>query len=167
MRRSTHPIVLLSIIVLAAAMLPGLSRSQSGRGRPKVPSPGPETPQPTPITIPAATSVVKQEQSGNVSRFLLRNGITVIISEQHSATIAASVACFKVGTRDEPEALTGVTRLIEHALMGGTRRPVTELRSMGAVTSSDTSFETSVYSLAVPSEKVKDALAACGLPVRR
>ncbi|HTG14875.1 MAG TPA: pitrilysin family protein, partial [Blastocatellia bacterium] len=104
--------------------------------------------------------MVKQEQSGNVSRFLLRNGITVIISEQHSATIAASVACFKVGTRDEPEALTGVTRLIEHALMGSTRRPVTELRSMGAVTSSDTSFETSVYSLAVPSEKVKDALAA-------
>jgi len=159
-RRSTHPIVLLSIIVLAAAMLPGLSRSQSGRGRPRVPSPGPGAPQPTPITIPAATSVVKQEQSGNVSRFLLRNGITVIISEQHSATIAASVACFKVGTRDEPEALTGVTRLIEHALMGSTRRPVTELRSMGAVTSSDTSFETSVYSLAVPSEKVKDALAA-------
>ena len=160
MRRPNHSTLLLSVIVLIAMMLPGGVRSQSGRGRPKVPSPGPGAPQPTPITIPAATSVVKQEQSGNVSRFLLRNGITVIISERHSAAIAASVACFKVGTRDEPEALTGVTRMIEHALMGSTRRPVTELRSMGAVTSADTSFEISAYSLAVPSDKVKEALAA-------
>ena len=160
MRRPNHSTLLLSVIVLAAMMLPGGVRSQSGRGRPKVPSPQPGAPQPPPITIPAATSVVKQEQFGNVSRFLLRNGITVIISEQHSATIAASVACFKVGTRDEPEALTGVTRLIERALMGSTRRPIAELRSMGAVIRADTSFETSVYSLVVTSEKVKEALAA-------
>ncbi|MFY9610221.1 MAG: insulinase family protein [Blastocatellia bacterium] len=160
MRRSTHSIVVLSIIVLVGAMLPGLARSQSGRGRPKVPTPGPGAPEPRPVTIPAAASVVKQEQFGNVSRFLLRNGITVIISEQHAFPIAASVACFKVGIRDEPAAAPGLARLIGYSITAAAGRPIADLRAMGSVVRADTSFESSTYSLIVHSAKLKEALAA-------
>jgi zinc protease len=159
-RRSTHSLVLVSIIVILAAMFPGPARSQSGRGRPKIPTPAPGTPEPRPVTVPAATSVVKQEQFGNVSRFLLRNGITVIISEQHSAPIAASVACFKAGTRDEPDVSPGLARLVEHGMTAATRRPIADLRAMGSVFDTDTSFESSTYSLVVQSAKIKEALAA-------
>ncbi len=159
MRRSTYSIVLLSIIVLVAAMLPGLARSQSGRGRPKVSTPGPGPPEPRPVTIPAAASVVEQEQFGNVSRFVLRNGITVIISEQHSAPIAASTACFKAGTRDEPDAAPGLARLIERSITAAARQPIADLRAMGSVLSADTSFESSTYSLIVHSAKIREALA--------
>ncbi|HSO74543.1 MAG TPA: insulinase family protein [Blastocatellia bacterium] len=161
MRRSTHWIVFPSIIVLLAAMLPGLSRSQSGRSRPKVPTPAPAEPEPRPVlTIPAASSVIKQEQVGSVSRFLLRNGITVIISEQHSAPIAASVAWFKAGTRDEPVESPGVARLTEHCITAAAHRPIADLRAMGSVLRADTSFESSTYSLVVHSAKIKEALAA-------
>lgn len=160
MRRSTHSIALLSIIVLVSAMLPVGARLQSGRGRPKVPTPAPGAPEPRPVTtIPAAASVVKQEQFGSVSRFLLRNGITVIISEQHSAPIAASVACFKAGTRNEPDAAPGLARLVEHSITAA-RRPIADLRALGSVVRADTSFESSTYSLIVHSEKIKEALAA-------
>ena len=160
MRRSTNSIVLFLVIVLTAAMLPELARSQSGRGRPKVPTPSPGAPQPQPVTIPASASVVKQEQVGNVSRFLLRNGITVIISEQHSAPIAASVACFKAGTRHEPETAPGIARLVGRTITSAGRGPIVELRSIGSTLRCDLSFETSTYSLVTPSGKIKEALAA-------
>jgi zinc protease len=159
-RRSTYSIVLLSIIVFVAAVPPGFARSQSGRGRPKVPTPVPGAPEPRPVTIPTAASVVKQEQFGNVSRFLLRNGITVIISEQHSAPIAASIACFKAGSRDEPDAAPGLARLVERSVTAATRRPIADLRAMGSVLRGDTSFESSTYSLVVHSARIKEALAA-------
>lgn len=160
MRRSTHPIVLLSVILLAPLMLPGLSRSQSGRGRPRVSTPGPRAPEPQPVTIPAAVAVVKQEQSGNVSRFFLRNGITIIISEQHSAPIVASVACFKAGIRDDPEVTPGIARLVGHAVISGASRPIADLRALGSDLRVDTSLEVSTYSIVVPSAKIKEALAA-------
>ncbi|MEK6299317.1 MAG: insulinase family protein [Acidobacteriota bacterium] len=157
MRGSTNSIVIVLIIVLAAAMFPSLARSQSGRGRPKVPAPSPGAPPPPPpITIPAAASVVKQEQFGNVSRFLLRNGVTVIISEQHAAPIVASVACFKAGTRDEPEA----ARLVARSLTAGGRPQIADLRATGSVLRADVSSEASTYSLVAPSTKIKEALAA-------
>lgn len=160
MRRSTNSTVLFLIIVLAAAMFPELARSQSGRGRPKVPTPSPGAPQPQPVTIPAAASVVKQEQVGNVSRFLLHNGITVIISEQHSAPIAASVACFKAGLRLDPETAPGIARLVSRTITSGARRPMVDLRSIGSTLRADLSLESSTYSLVVPSGKIKEALAA-------
>ncbi|HYV05907.1 MAG TPA: hypothetical protein VFB82_15030, partial [Blastocatellia bacterium] len=156
MRRSTNSIVNLLIIVLAAAMLPLPARSQSGRGRPKVPVPSPGAPPPPPVTIPAAASVAKQERIGNVSRFILRNGVTVIISEQHAAPIVASVACFKAGTRDEPE----TARLVARALTAGGRPQIAKLRATGSVLRTAVSFQTSTYSFVVSSAKIREALAA-------
>ena len=157
MRRSTNSILLI-ITVLAAAMFPGPARAQSGRGRPKVPTPSPGTPPPQPVTIPAVVSVVKQEQVGNISRFLLRNGITVIISEQHSAPIAASAACFKAGTRDEPDTATGIARLVSRAITSGNRRPLVDLRSTGSLLRAGVALESSTYSLVAPSARLKEAL---------
>src|SRR5512142_2389167 len=77
-----HSISTISIISLIAITSAAPALSQSGRGRPKVPQPSSSTSPPPPvINVPAAAAVTRQEQSGTLSRFVLRNGLTVLISE--------------------------------------------------------------------------------------
>ena len=149
--------VILLITVLAVAAL-----SQSGRGRPKVPQPSPAGSQPQPITVPAATAVTKQEQAGTTSRFVLRNGMTVVINEQHATPIVAAVACFKAGPLRE-SGMSVVAKLVERMILRGTvQRPgdraVADLRALGASVEATTSYDGTVYSLLASSEKFKDAL---------
>ena len=114
-----------SIITLMTTTLASPALSQSGRGRPKVPEPSPTISKPPPvINIPAAAAVTKQEQTGTTSRFVLLNGITVIISEHHSTPIAAAVACFKAGTRHEPETAPGIARLVGRTITSAGRGPI-------------------------------------------
>lgn len=151
-------------IILITATLAAPALSQSGRGRPKVPQPTPSTPQPVPvINIPAATAVAKQEQAGATSRFVLRNGITVIISEHHSTPIAAAVACFKAGALDEPWSMSAPARLIQRLILkGAALRPgdhaVGDLRALGASVEAETSYDGAAFSLVASSDKLKDAL---------
>jgi zinc protease len=150
-RRFKLSILALQIIILTTTILPGPVRSQSGRGRPKVAPPGAATPSPEPANVPANAAVVKQEQAGNTWRFVLRNGMTVIISEQHAAPIAAAVAYFKAGTLDEPVAATGIARLLQQLVL---RR----MPSGVGLTGGDTSYDGSGYYFTTSPDKVKDAL---------
>ncbi|HVG19096.1 MAG TPA: insulinase family protein, partial [Blastocatellia bacterium] len=151
MQRFKISILALQIIILTTTILPNSARSQSGRGRPKVPTPGATTPPPEPANVPASAAVVKQEQVGNTWRFALRNGVTVIINEQHAAPIVAAVACFKAGTLDEPVGATGVARLLQHMLL---RR----MPSDPGVIDGDTSYDGSGYYFTTSPDRIKDAL---------
>ena len=117
------------MLITTALLAPALS--QSGRGRPKVPQPSPTTTtQPQPINIPATAAVIKQEQAGTTSRFLLRNGITVVISEHHATPIAAVVAYFKATANDDSWAMSSTAQL----LAGDFRSPDLEGRGGGELT---------------------------------
>ncbi len=153
-----------SIIILMTATLGAPAPAQSGRGRPKVPQPSSTTSQPLPvINVPAAAAVTKQEQSGTTARFVLRNGITVIISEHHSSPIAAAVARFKASALDEPWSMSAAARLVQRLILKGTvLRPgdhaVADLRAVGASVAAGTSYDGAGYSVVAPSDKLKDAL---------
>ncbi|HEX8090195.1 MAG TPA: insulinase family protein, partial [Blastocatellia bacterium] len=151
MQRFKLSILALQIITLTTTILPGPVRSQSGRGRPKVAPPGSTTPSPELVNVPAATAVIKQEQAGNTWRFVLRNGMTVIIGEQHATPIVAAVAYFKVGALDEPVAATGIARLLQHMVL---RR----MPSGAGLIDGDTSYDSSGYYFTTSPDKVKDAL---------
>jgi len=138
---------------------------QSGRTRSKVAPPLSETTKtpPEPIKIPEAAAVVKQEQAGTTSRFVLRNGMTIIISEHHATPIAAAVAFFKAGSSDEPWSTSGPARLLERLILDGTvlrpgDRAVADLRALGASIETSTSYDGAAYSIAAPSDKIKDVL---------
>ena len=152
MQRFKLLILALQVIILTTTILPASARSQSGRGRPKVPTTG-NTTAPPPVNVPEAAAVVKQEQAGNVSRFVLRNGMTVIISEQHAAPIVASVAYFKAGAGDEPDRMTGVARLLQRMIL---RRG----RAAAGLIDGETSYDSSSYYFTVTPENIKVALAA-------
>jgi zinc protease len=153
-----------SILSLLTTTLLTPALSQSGRTRPKVPQPSPTTSQPQPINVTAAAAVIKQEQAGTTSRFVLRNGMTIVISEHHAAPIAAAVAYFKGGAADEPWSMSGTAQLIERLIFRGTvlkpsDRAVTDLRALGASVEANSSYDGTRYSVFAPSDKIKDALA--------
>jgi predicted Zn-dependent peptidase len=79
---------------------------------PAVAAPAPQ--QSVPIS-----SLVKQVAIPN-SMFKLRNGLTVIVHEDHKAPIAAVTVWYNVGSKDEPKGKTGFAHLFEHLMFNGT-----------------------------------------------
>src|SRR5215813_7493941 len=154
----------LLVIILITTTLTSPAVSQSGRTRPRVAQPAPPANQPPPvINFPAAAAVAKQEQGGTTWRFVLRNGMTVIINEHHSTPIAALVARFKAGALDEPWSLSAPARLVNRMILKGTilrpgNRALSDLRALGASIESGIAYDGAAYSIVVPSEKFKEAL---------
>ncbi|MBV8908828.1 MAG: insulinase family protein, partial [Sphingomonas sp.] len=52
--------------------------------------------------------------------FKLKNGLTVIVAEDHKAPIAAVSVWYNVGSKDEPKGKTGFAHLFEHLMFNGT-----------------------------------------------
>jgi len=55
------------------------------------------------------------------SRFTLKNGLTVIVHEDHKAPIAAVNVWYHVGSKDEPAGRSGFAHLFEHLMFSGTQ----------------------------------------------
>jgi zinc protease len=156
-------IILFTLSALAAALPGATALSQSGRGRPKVPQPSSPAQPAQPVIVPAATLVIKQEQAGTTSRFVLHNGITVVINEQHATPIVAVVACFKP-PQLERWGINGAAKLLERLILNGTLlRPgehgLGELRALGASFEAGSWQGSTNYSLVVSPSKLKEALS--------
>lgn len=96
--------------------------------------------------------------AGDVAVFKerLKNGLTVVIQEEHSAPVVAVQMWVKVGGADESDKEAGISHVFEHMLFKGTsKRKVGELarmvESVGGSINAYTSFDNTVYHLAVPS----------------
>jgi zinc protease len=152
-----------SIITLITASLVGSSFAQSGRTRPRVPTtPGTSAPPAEPVKIPAAAVVVKQEQVGSASRFVLQNGVTIIIKELHATPLVAIEASFAAGASQEPESQTGIARLTERMLSKGTvLRPnaLADLRAVGGLFATRLTYQSAAYSVVAPANKAGEAMA--------
>jgi predicted Zn-dependent peptidase len=70
-------------------------------------------PKPAPIA-----SLVKQVAIPH-SSFRLKNGLTVIVHEDHKAPIAAVTVWYNVGSKDEPPTKSGFAHLFEHLMFNG------------------------------------------------
>ncbi|MGE5244416.1 MAG: M16 family metallopeptidase [Betaproteobacteria bacterium] len=53
-------------------------------------------------------------------RTVLANGLTVLVREEHTAPLASVWCWYKVGSKDEPPGLTGVSHWVEHMNFKGT-----------------------------------------------
>ncbi|MFN8378493.1 MAG: pitrilysin family protein [Anaerolineae bacterium] len=56
----------------------------------------------------------------NVSRHVLQNGMVVLLKEVHNAPLISWWVLYRVGSRNEPTGLTGVSHWVEHMLFKGT-----------------------------------------------
>ncbi|ELA08440.1 insulinase-like peptidase [Moraxella macacae 0408225] len=58
----------------------------------------------------------------NRHEYRLDNGLKVIIKEDHRSPIVMSQVWYNVGSDDEPEALGGISHLLEHMMFKGTKK---------------------------------------------
>ena len=61
-------------------------------------------------------------QDPKVEKYVLPNGMTVILHEDRSAPIATINTWFRVGSKDEPPRRSGFAHLFEHLMFMGTKR---------------------------------------------
>src|SRR5215210_4910936 len=106
------------------------------------------------ITFPPSTA----------QRWVLPNGLTVIVQEDHSAPVASVQAWCATGSIDEDEHLgAGLSHILEHMLFKGTKtRPANAIaqavQDVGGYINAYTSFDRTVYWIDVPKAGVSDAL---------
>jgi zinc protease len=162
MYRSRKTIV--SIIALFS-LISAVALAQSGRGRggqPTQPAPKP-TPKPNmPATgvlgVPEGGKLVaRDEPDGAISRYRLRNGLTVIIRERHSSPLVAMNVSVKAGLINDPDDLIGLSRLTRYMVLKGTAKRSgaavdRDVARLGGVLSSEIGYDLTSYSLIAPAE---------------
>lgn len=57
-----------------------------------------------------------------VQEFQLKNGMTVLVKEDHRAPVVTSMLWYRVGSADEPNGKTGISHALEHMMFKGTKR---------------------------------------------
>jgi len=73
-----------------------------------------------PFTIHAAVYPVRNSNSNGVKEYKLKNGLKVLIIEDHKAPLATFQIWYRVGSKDEPRGKTGISHLLEHMMFKGT-----------------------------------------------
>ena len=56
----------------------------------------------------------------DVQEYTLRNGLKVLIVEEHKAPVATFQVWYRIGGRDEPAGKSGISHLLEHMMFKGT-----------------------------------------------
>src|SRR5215813_4053036 len=144
------------------SLISAIALAQSGRGRqPSQPAPKP-TPKPNmPATgvigVPDGGKLVAQDPDIAISRYKLRNGLTVIIRERHSSPLVAVNVSVKAGLINDPDDLVGMSRLTRYMVLKGTaKRPGAavdrDVARLGGILSSEIGYDLTSYSMIAPSE---------------
>lgn len=114
------------------------------------------------LPAPASRSVPDAPRV-RYSEFTLKNGLRVLVHEDHSSPIVALELWYNVGSKHDPRGKTGLAHMFEHMMDEGTlNMPLGEFRrtvqtaggSYGAYTSNDWSR----YTMTMPSTHLETAL---------
>jgi len=93
----------------------------------------------------------------------LGNGLTVLVREDHSAPVVAVVTHVKAGYFDEPDAVVGISHVLEHMYFKGTeRREVGEIaretKAAGGYLNAGTIYDHTSYYTVLPASALEQAL---------
>src|SRR6266403_2108239 len=97
-------------------------------------------------------------------KWILPNGLTVVVQEDHSAPVASVQAWCATGSIDEDQHLgAGLSHILEHMLFKGTKTRSTnviaqKIQDVGGHINAYTSFDRTVFWIDVPKEGVASAL---------
>lgn len=98
-----------------------------------------------------------------IKKIHLKNGITLLLKEDHSAPVVSLFVVYRVGSRNEQLGKTGISHLLEHMLFRGTKKyppgKISRLLSnMGASYNAYTSNDITGYYETLPVEYFEKAL---------
>ena len=109
----------LSLLLASASLLAACAPSaavDSAASRELVAAVAPAEPA---AAEPAPVSALVEQVSIPHERFVLDNGLTVIVHEDRKAPVVAISTWYNVGSKDEPEGKTGFAHLFEHIMFNG------------------------------------------------
>jgi zinc protease len=100
--------------------------------------------------------------ASGVTHLRLRNGLRVILQEDHKVPMAALVMAYRVGSRDDQPGLDGIAHLFEHMMYNGSANVgkgehVFLVQSVGGLTNATTEREWTLYYQVFPASQI-DAL---------
>jgi len=103
-------------------------------------------------------------QALRVECFRLRNGLRILLCEDHSAPVVAYHTWYRVGSRHERVGKTGLAHLFEHLMFNETEhmKPGVldrKLEEAGAESNASTWLDWTHYNIALPREKLSVAVA--------
>ena len=97
------------------------------------------------------------------SSFTLKNGLRVVVHEDHKAPVVAFSVWYHVGSKDEPAGRTGFAHLFEHLMFGGSQHSDTSwfgpMQSVGATDlNGTTNYDRTNYFETVPKAALERTL---------
>jgi predicted Zn-dependent peptidase len=95
------------------------------------------------------------------SRNILPNGLHVLVHEDHTTPLAACTIVYRVGSRDENPACTGLAHLMEHFMFSGSDHAPDfdlALQKVGAINNAYTSQDLTNYYIVLPANNIETAL---------
>lgn len=100
--------------------------------------------------------------TGNVNKTVLKNGLTVITKEVHTAPVVSVQVWYKIGSRDEDPGENGIAHQLEHMMFQGTKdRPVQFGRlfsALGGQFNAFTSYDQTAYHAKLERDKLSAVL---------
>jgi zinc protease len=113
--------------------------------------------------LPESSAVISFPPS-TAQKWILPNGLTVIVQEDHSAPVASVQAWCATGSIDEDQHLgAGLSHILEHMLFKGTKtrsanQIAQSIQDVGGYINAYTSFDRTVFWIDVPKDGVSTAL---------
>src|SRR5260370_42370804 len=102
----------------------------------------------------------------SAQKWVLSNGLTIIVQEDHSAPVASVQAWCATGSIDEDQHLgAGLSHILEHMLFKGTKTRSTnviaqKIQDVGGYIKAHTSFDRTVFLIDLPEDRVSTSLDA-------
>jgi zinc protease len=69
-----------------------------------------------------ATDIKKVDEAAGIVEYRLKNGLKVLLRENHAAPVVSFMVVYRVGSRNESVGHTGATHFLEHMMFKGTPR---------------------------------------------
>ncbi len=101
--------------------------------------------------------------AGEGVKYVLGNGMTVVLKENHSSPIVAVQVWVKAGSATEPAELAGISHVLEHMAFKGTKKRgvgeiAREVEALGGDINAYTTFDHTVYHITISSRYLAEAL---------
>src|SRR4051812_38548679 len=113
---------------------------------------------------PPESSALISFPPSTAQKWILTNGLTVVVQEDHSAPVASVQAWCATGSIDEDQHLgAGLSHILEHMLFKGTKTQsanqiAQSIQDVGGYINAYTSFDRTVFWIDVPKDGVSTAL---------
>jgi zinc protease len=151
-----------SAILLALSLF---AYAQSGRGRGTPPPPPPKQPTPasnvpkTVLGAPDGGKLLRADIDGATTRYVMKNGIHVLVRERHGAPLLAAHVHVRTGTLSETDEQAGLAQLVQRLILRGTaKRPAgtieKEAARLGGVLKASSDYDHTEFTLIAPAESL-------------